>query len=410
MATKYAPAAAARARPGERPYELRFADGIVLRVQPTGSKTLYVQLGRGKRVRLGPAGTVTPAAAIARAKAMGLEALENGVAAAMPLPAITLGKFLEEHYGPHVLHEHRRGQRTVDDLRRNFKAMLETRLDKIAVSDLDAHVRRRRQDGASAATITRGLNQLQGALRFAVERKHLRATPFANWKAPAVPTGNVVRYMTPLEEAALLKAMAAREARLIKERESANKWRRERKYPELPAVADHVAPMLVLLLNTAARYGEVATLNWSAIDLSSRTMIVEGAKSKSGRGRVLPLNEGAVATLRKWQTMTNRKSGLVFPGPDGKPVASLKTAWATLKKLAAKDAPSISDLRIHDLRHHAASMIVQRGGSLHVVQSLLGHSTLALTQRYAHLAPTAAYEAVALLDAPRKTRTKRTKA
>jgi integrase len=392
MAGKVTTAAVARAKPGDKPHEVRFQDGLVLRVQPSGVRTFYVQVARGKRVRIGPADSVTPAMAAHAARKLAITVVGQGVDAAMPPRPITLEKFITEIYGPFVAQEHRRGQRTVDDLSRSFAALSKYRLDRISARELDAWVSARRSDGVAAATIARGANQLQGAMRFAIERGYLKATPFTSWKPPAVPRGHVERYLTAEEYTAIRKALSERDRRLTRERASANKWRRERDYPQLPMVADHVMPMVLLLLNTGARYGEIASLEWEAVDFSAHTITIAGAKAKAGQGRVIHLNDEALRTLTTWKALTNRKTGLVFER-DGQPIKSIKTAWQTIRQMSG-----VADVRIHDLRHDFASGIVQRGGNVYVVQKLLGHSDIKLTMRYAHLADEQGAKAVALLD------------
>jgi len=64
------------------------------------------------------------------------------------------------------------------------------------------------------------------------------------------------------------------------------------------------------------------------------------------------------------------------------PAGSLRTAWET-----ALTRAKIEDFHWHDTRHHFASWFVMRGGSIQALKEILGHATLAMTMRYAHLAP-----------------------
>ena len=88
-------------------------------------------------------------------------------------------------------------------------------------------------------------------------------------------------------------------------------------------------------------------------------------------------------------------SGLVFVNPDTeKAYTTVKKAWATLTTTAQLD-----DFNFHDLRHDFASRLVQSGVNLYEVKDLLGHSSITLTERYAHLAPAHKVAAVAKLEA-----------
>jgi site-specific recombinase XerD len=73
---------------------------------------------------------------------------------------------------------------------------------------------------------------------------------------------------------------------------------------------------------------------------------------------------------------------LVFPGPTGQRMTRIDTSWESLMKLAG-----IRNFRLHDCRHHFASKLVQAGVDLYTVKELLGHSEIAMTERYSHLAP-----------------------
>ena len=106
----------------------------------------------------------------------------------------------------------------------------------------------------------------------------------------------------------------------------------------------------------------------------------------------IPLNSVAVQTLTRWQKQGD-SDGLVFPNPVTKlPMRDIKTAWLQLMKDA-----QIEDFRFHDLRHDFASRLVMHGVVLYRVKELLGHGSISMTERYAHLAPEALAEAVEVL-------------
>jgi integrase len=114
---------------------------------------------------------------------------------------------------------------------------------------------------------------------------------------------------------------------------------------------------------------------------------VEGANAKNRQTRHVPLNEEAVSVLRRWREQSGT-GARIFNMATG-----FRTAWGKLLKRA-----QISQFRWHDLRHHFASRLVQRGVPLNAVRDLLGHSSIGMSLRYAHLAPDQRREAVAKLN------------
>jgi len=136
----------------------------------------------------------------------------------------------------------------------------------------------------------------------------------------------------------------------------------------------HIIPMLIL---TGARKREVLDAKWEDFDLDRGTWRIPN--TKSGKARVDPLSDTARNLIEKLSA--NQCCDYVFANPNTrKPYASFYYSWHT----ARKDA-GLADLRVHDLRHSFASFLVNAGRSLYEVQTLLGHSQITTTQRYAHL-------------------------
>lgn len=140
------------------------------------------------------------------------------------------------------------------------------------------------------------------------------------------------------------------------------------------------------------RRGEVFNLTWADIDLKNKLITVEGDTSKSGQTRHIPMNKETMTSIEGWRKQYPRNSGYVFPGKDGKRLDNVKKSWDGLLKLAR-----IEGFRWHDLRHTFASKLVMAGVPLNTVRELLGHSDLAMTLRYAHLAPDSKAAAVELI-------------
>jgi integrase len=166
---------------------------------------------------------------------------------------------------------------------------------------------------------------------------------------------------------------------------SGNEWRETRGRELLAPIdvyfADYLKPIVVLALNTGLRRGELFNLSWSDVDLTKKMLTVEGSTAKSGQTRYVQLNIEAVIFLRHWQAQSS--SPLVFPSPViGGRQNNIKRSWGLLKERAG-----VSDFRFHDRRHTFASKMVMAGVDLYTVKELVGHSTIQMTERYAHLAP-----------------------
>jgi site-specific recombinase XerD len=398
MATKITKATIERAKPRAKPYEKRGQLNLILRIQPTGKKTFYCQYGRGKRIWIGDAIIITLARAEYRAREILNEAHDFENPLKRDLQKSTLGGFIDAVYAPWVRANRRRADTTLGDLKRNFSRLYGKRLTDIRSGDLDVYVSQSIQRGRSAATMRRSLNNLQRVMRLAIENGYLRDSPFKGWEKPKVMDVGAPRYLDAQEERRLRKALADRDDTARRERVSANDWRRARGYELLPEFSekefcDHLSPMVLVSLNTGMRFGELAGLEWPAVDFQSRVLTVTGRTAKSMKTRHIPLNAEALDVLTRWRAQTNGKR-LVFANPNGDPIKSVKTAWTKVL-----NAARITGFRWHDLRHSFASKLVQRGVDLPVLRALLGHSDFKLTLIYAHLDDGQKVDAVARLAA-----------
>ena len=176
----------------------------------------------------------------------------------------------------------------------------------------------------------------------------------------------------------------------------------------LGSIADPLYQTLVLLgLQTGLRRSELLGLQWRDVDLSAGTLAVqrawiklpsgrmEGASPKSGRARVVVLPERSVEVLGAYRAGFRGSSedrGFVFCRPDGTPLdPDLVTQG--FKRLARK--AGFDDLRLHDLRHTHASLLLAEGVHLKVTSERLGHSDISITGNlYSHVQATVQREAV----------------
>jgi integrase len=125
--------------------------------------------------------------------------------------------------------------------------------------------------------------------------------------------------------------------------------------------------LVMLCVTTGCRRGEAYALRWRDVDLPRRWAVFP--KTKNGDARGVPLVPDVVKELERLP----RNDSRVFPQDMGR-------AWDTAVRRA-----NIDDLRFHDLRHSAASRLVQSGANLVEIAEVLGHRDIRMTRRYAHL-------------------------
>jgi integrase len=248
-----------------------------------------------------------------------------------------------------------------------------------------ASVKRRSRE-VKRSTINRDIKALRAALNRATEWGVLSSMPLGKIKFRVEDENAVVRYLSDDEERRLRRALVARDTGRRAGRESANKWRRERGYKEWVAYdtyTDYLAPLVLLALNTGLRRGELLQLRWRDLDLQRRLLTVRGEGAKTRQTRHLPLNSEATGVLKAWRPTAIEPDWYVFGGStEATPLGTVKKAWQGVLKSA-----SVTSFRFHDLRHTFASKLVMAGVDLNTVRELLGHKSLAMTLRYAHLAP-----------------------
>lgn len=132
-----------------------------------------------------------------------------------------------------------------------------------------------------------------------------------------------------------------------------------------------------LLLYTGARLSELLHAEWQNVDLDRRQWLIP--MSKTGKPRRVPLSQAAIDVLKAAPRFD--KCPYVVPNHETKkPFVSIKHAWQT-----ARDQAKLPGLRLHDLRHAAASAMVQAGIDLFAVGRVLGHADHKSTMRYSHL-------------------------
>ena len=141
-----------------------------------------------------------------------------------------------------------------------------------------------------------------------------------------------------------------------------------------------LAPLVACAIYTGARRGELLRLKWSDIDSDRNVAVLH--QTKNDQRRAIPLNAPAREALAGLAQRMD--TPLIFAGPfDGEADTATfpRGPWERAVKRA-----KIKDLHFHDLRHTAASYLAMSGASLAEIAGVLGHKSLSMVARYAHLA------------------------
>ena len=157
----------------------------------------------------------------------------------------------------------------------------------------------------------------------------------------------------------------------------------------LARCSKRLRPIVVLALNTGMRKGEILGLKWQDIDF--KRGIIYLYNTKNSERREIPINEMAKTALIR--TPKHPESPYVFCDKNGRSFGSIRKSFFTAMKKSG-----IINFRFHDLRHSFASHLVMSGVDLNTVRELMGHKSLEMTLRYAHLSPDHKRRAVDILD------------
>ena len=154
-----------------------------------------------------------------------------------------------------------------------------------------------------------------------------------------------------------------------------------------------IKQIIIFSLNTGLRLGELTGLEWSRVDISNKTILIDN--SKNGEQRTIPLNKYALDVVTQRSRVRSLKCDYVFINRYGGKINpnSLRDAF---RKILRK--VEIDDFRLHDLRHSFATRLTQSDVDLYKISKLLGHKDIKMTQRYAHHCPDSLREGVEVLD------------
>ncbi len=331
--------------------------------------------GRRERVKkVSPVQTLRGAQQYERQVRNELLAGTYGKKEAMPRP--TLEAFSKEFLSTYAVNNNKpssiESKRYMLDMHL-VPALGRYRLDEIGKKEIETYKSHKLKEGLSPKSVNNQLTTLHKLLAVAVDWELLEYAPKIQWlKVPK----DEIDFFT-FEEADRLEAAAA------------EPWRM----------------MITLALKTGLRMGELLALEWGDVDLVTGRLVVRRSNwrgqvgsPKNGRTREIPLSQETIHQLSNFALTQSEGAQLVFCDANGKALA-YEAGRDPLRRTCRR--AGLREIGWHMLRHSFASHLVMRGVPLKAVQELMGHSTIEMTMRYAHLSPDVKRDAVELLDLPR---------
>lgn len=322
--------------------------------------------------RLGDAATLS----VAEARRMGVRLLQENVRQdlfsqrthqeAMKRPnAMTLAEAMDAYYIPHAKATKKSWFLDVSLLRQHILPVFGSRfIATIGTPEIDQwHKALRSEKGRSPMTCNHALFVLRRFYKLALE----------TWQLPGLvenPAHKVANFKVDNQRHVYLKQDEIQRLQQAAQR---------LKNPV-------VAPVIALLLLTGVRLQNALRARWDQFDEAAQVWHVP--YTKSGKPQDVWLSDAALALLRGLSSRDH--SPWLFPHPRSNvPMRDMHYAWRQLQEQAR-----LPGVRLHDLRHTFASIMIQEGYSLYVVQNALGHHSPTMTMRYAHLANSTLKQAV----------------
>lgn len=146
-------------------------------------------------------------------------------------------------------------------------------------------------------------------------------------------------------------------------------------------------PLVILALGTGARRGEILSLTLDDVDLEREIAVLRNTKNRDIRalplmGHVKEVLKEHIAWVKSYyeELEEKPKKRWLFPSQNGQAPIDIRRPWEM-----ARDAAGLVDFRFHDLRHSTASYLAMNGASQLEIAEVLGHRTLQMVKRYAHL-------------------------
>ncbi|MBQ7764316.1 site-specific integrase [bacterium] len=235
----------------------------------------------------------------------------------------------------------------------------------------------KKDTGNKNATINRYLQALSKMLNIAVANEMLNKNPMLLVKK-LQENNYKTRVLSKEEENRLFEEIERGYEVVGRERT------RKTIYPYI-----HLKNIIICALQTAMRKAEILNLKWSNIDFDYE--YIELLETKSGKSRKIPISSKLMKIFKKILATSNSEYVFVNPSTNSNYI-DIHRAFETVLKNA-----EINNFRFHDLRHTAATRMLEKGADIRTVQEILGHSSVSVTERYTHTNAKSKKSAIELL-------------
>jgi len=239
-------------------------------------------------------------------------------------------------------------------------------LHEISNQDVESFVQKRYRQGVKSSTIVHSFNLIRGVWKYG--RKLGYQTADLDFPVLKLPKHRL-RYLTIEEEKCLL-------SELNPKREVRGLALYETRSESISASMQDNYDLVVLLLDTGARYSEIAKIEWSSINLKTKEIRLWRPKVKNES--ILYMSDRVHRILQRRNEQKTTK--YVFNNKKGGP-----RRHTTIAIRKAFNRVGLTDCTIHTLRHTHATRLIQNGLSIYEVKEILGHTDIATTMRYSHL-------------------------
>jgi len=224
----------------------------------------------------------------------------------------------------------------------------------------------------SITTVNRELTYLRRIFNIGIQENWLAKNPFSCGE-PLIKVSaqrKRERILTIVEEAELLKACEHPQRR-------------------------HLKPLLIALLDTGARKGEMLKLQWKDVDFEKRLITIQALNTKTLKKRQIAITKRLFDELVKLREKSNQDlESLVFSITD-----NVRKSFSSACKIAGIKEGGIEGLTLHSLRHTAATRLVKGQLPIQMVGRILGHQNPQTTYRYLSANNETLHQAASILEA-----------